>query len=479
MPNIRLRGLAEKSKGSNIPILSEKTGYTFVMDGEDLVIPENDEQLRHGPPAVLKSEAKAISLARENHQVIADLYVEKYLVPKLEQIKQLKEPVPVPGGYGLFTDLQAKSYEFFFASTPAQIKKVLLDKLLPFMHDKMEAKAVFPLTCDATFQQGMISIPKLVAGIEQFGADHIVKRYQEEKTFMALLPTPASVSTYPEALLMFSPFTVTLPHGKVCSHLHFLHTNLWYFPNLASQGVFELLASSHNPVPIRQEKDFLNLDELRSYGVRKYFIECINGINKLMRFFNDPLSYVTADGFLDHIGMLQAQSSVHMLFSDMLAINFSNNYNTKLRNTLAFLDKLANLVVAFQRIDPKLRNKVETDVFEGFFKPQFGKALASIVRYHLKGSYERLAVSLSRAVLSLYEKLETGDKDNENLIRAVRNSQHGPYLGRNQFQTIFFSDYKIPFELFYLPILLTWGLMLDHDRFFNISLPSESQPRRE
>ena len=268
---------------------------------------------------------------------------------------------------------------------------------------------------------------------------------------------------------MFSPFSVTLPHGMVCSHLHFLQTNLWYFPNLATQGIFELMSTTHNPVPVQQVKDFLNLDELHTFGVRKYFIECINGINKLMRVMNNPLRYITDDGVLDHIGMLQAQSSVHMLFSDMLAINFSNNHNTKLRNALSFLDKLANLIVAVKRVEPKLINKAEAEVFEGFFKEQFGNALASIIRYNLKGSYERLATSLSSAVISLYGEMKNGDKDNQNLIRAIRNTQHGPYLQKKQFEAIFFSDYKVPFELFYLPILMTWGLMLDFDRFVDIS----------
>ena len=470
MSYVRLRGLAQKSKGSNIGILSENTGYSFVLDGNDLVIPENDEQLKKGPPLVLKTESKPISLSRENHQQIAEIYIEKYMLSKLEKMEPLKEKIIVPGNFGVFGNIQANSHEFFFSSTPAETRKSLIEKVLPFMYDEMKAKAVFPLTCNVSYQQGMISIYRLVAGIDQFGAEHIASRIEENLNFMALVPTPASIATYPEALLMFSPFAVTFPFGKVASHLHFLHENLWHFPYLGTQGVFELLASSHNPVPVEYIKDFLNLDDLRSYGARKYFTECVNGINNLMRHLNDPSKFVTSNGDLDYLSALKAQSSIHMMFSDMIAINFTNNSNTKLRHAFAFFDKLANLAVAFHHVEKKEISKSEVVAFEGFFRPQFGKSLASMLKHHLKPVYEKLGMHMSKAVFSLYEKLEEGDKTGENLIRAIRNTQHGPYLSGNQFGKIFFSDYKIPYELVYLPILMMWGLMLDFENFLEMSL---------
>jgi len=78
MSYVRLRGLAQKSKGTNIGILSENTGYSFVLDGNDLISPEDDEQLKKGPPPVLKTENKPIFLSRENHKQIAEIYIEKY-----------------------------------------------------------------------------------------------------------------------------------------------------------------------------------------------------------------------------------------------------------------------------------------------------------------------------------------------------------------------------------------------------------------
>ena len=76
---------------------------------------------------------------------------------------------------------------------------------------------------------------------------------------------------------------------------------------------------------------------------------------------------------------------------------------------------------------------------------------------------------MSGAVTALYDLLKFRDPEGQTLIRAIRNTQHGPYLKGDQFESVFFSDFKIPPEVIYLPILLMWGLMLDYELFLDIS----------
>ncbi|TSK09155.1 MAG: hypothetical protein FPO08_07635 [Geobacter sp.] len=289
------------------------------------------------------------------------------------------------------------------------------------------------------------------------------ERLDQRRTLSTLMPSPMNIAAYADVMMVFSPMAVTLPLGKIASSLHFKQNTLWDFDYQASRNIFETFSSPHEPIPVNLHSDFLNLSKLGAHGTKKYFVECVNAINTLMSWLNDPREYAGEDGVVNHIKALQEQSSIYLMFSDMAAINFTNHNYSKVRHVLSFLDKLANLKVARSGLKWK---SAEQDVFQSFFSASFGQGLSRLLNYRLKPSYDKLGRSLANAVISLYEKIEEGGA--ENLVRSVRNCQHGPFLYGQQFEKIYFSEFSIPSELSYLPLLMMWGLAMDRDGFLSI-----------
>ncbi|WP_224962423.1 hypothetical protein [Geomonas subterranea] len=463
MQKIRFAGLAKEAAGKNVGIISEWTGYEVEREGDDIVVPATDKQLLAGPRSVLLTEKRPLSLASEIEKM-ADLYVNKYFKPQFEaKPKTGPFPITVSLPYGLHSRLEEKRLAFFYSRTEDAVRKVLVTDILPFMRDEMDATNVFPLAVDFQYQLAMICLNQVGAGISQFGSSEMGKRLDQRRTLSTLMPSPMNIAAYADVMMVFAPMAVTLPFGKIASSLHFKQHTLWDFDYLASRNIFETFGGPHDPMPVNRHEDFLNLSKLGAHGTKKYFVECVNAINTLMSWLNDPREYADEDGIVNHIKALQEQSSIYLMFSDMSAINFTNHNYSKVRHVLSFLDKLANLKVA--RCGLKGRN-IEQDVFQSFFSPSFGQGLARLLKYRLKQSYDKLGWSLSNAVISLYGQIEEGGA--KSLVRSVRNYQHGPFLYGQQFEKIYFSEFRIPFELSYMPLLMMWGLAIDRDGFLSI-----------
>lgn len=292
----------------------------------------------------------------------------------------------------------------------------------------MSAKYVFPLTVDADYQQGLISLNRLVFSMESFSPEKIANRLNEGKIFDAMLPNPSNILSYPEALLVFSPFSVSLPFNRVGSQLHFFNNNLWMFPYYLTEGIFENFSSALEPIPVSYAEDYLGLFMLGSHGARCYFMATIEAVNSLLKYLNNPLNFLEKDGIINHKRLLQSHSAIHLMFADLMALNFTNSKYSKTRYTLSFLDKMANLRAAFYG---NTGLKEEAAIFNRFLSDDFGGRLSNMLDHHLKRTYDKLGRCISGATSKLYAKISE-HPDSKEFLRTIRNSSHGSFLKKKR-----------------------------------------------
>ena len=84
--------------------------------------------------------------------------------------------------------------------------------------------------------------------------------------------------------------------------------------------------------------------------------------------------------------------------------------------------------------------------------------------------------STINAYSKIHERIKEALFDNGKLegnrlehLRCLRNTAHGPFLRREQFERAFFSSAAtIPPEVIFLPLLLTWGLILETEKFLEL-----------
>ncbi|TSK09153.1 MAG: hypothetical protein FPO08_07625 [Geobacter sp.] len=188
MQKIRFVGLAKEAAGNNVGLISEWTGYEVIREGDDIVVPATDERLQSGPRPVLLTEKKPLSLASEIEE-IADLYVKKYFRPQFEaKPKTGPFPIAVSLPYGLHSRLEEKRLAFFYSRTKDAVRKVLVNEILPFMRDEMDARSVFPMAVDFQYQLAMICLNQVGAGIRQFGMKWLRFLRQGDKQWTDLFP---------------------------------------------------------------------------------------------------------------------------------------------------------------------------------------------------------------------------------------------------------------------------------------------------
>jgi hypothetical protein len=340
----------------------------------------------------------------------------------------------------------------------------------------MGAKYVIPIKVDAKYQQTIISLSRTAISIEKYGSENIKKRIEEKKSFNNLLPSPVNILSYVEAVLTFSPFAVTLPFHRICSQLHFFNKQLWMFSHIGTENIYEMFLSDNEPLPIRSETDFLDLHRLGSFGSKKYFTVIVKGVNKLINFLNNPLTYADSNGVIDHQRLLQFHSAIHLMFSDLAAINFTNSKYGKTRLSFSYLDKLANIKANYLRIEDRHADEL---MFKRVLSLEHGNKLARMLNYHFGNEYDKLGLIMKKATINAYSRvhrsLEATVHDEINneetklqLLRCLRNTAHGSFLNRDQFDKVFYSDMSVPFEIVYFPLLLTLGLILDTKKFLEL-----------
>jgi hypothetical protein len=465
---IRLTGLFDSAAGSNAAVLREHTGFGLVRDGADWVIPEDDPVLLAGPRNILIAPQRPFELKAKDYGEIAQQYSSNYRAVDLEHhLGALPPEIVIPGGYGLSSELEEVRNRFYFSKNE-DIEKALIQHVFPLMRERLGARFVLPVRIDVTYQQALLSLPKITLLLKLFGTDDATKRIFELDALKSILPTPVEIQGYLDAMLFISPFAFALPVSRPGSTLYFLGESAWQFPRIATENLFEQFASDIEPATTPTISGLFSSPGVGEHGIRSMLMCSIDAINGLMRFLNDPRNFLGSNAEFDQQKNIQAQCAVRLMFADLLAMNFSTSFHVRHRLAFLFLDKLANLIALFSASTPN-----EPDLFKTLLSLATGTEVSGVIARGMRKRHARLSEAFRKSVLRTYRTIhghvtlktnDPGIKEADRLahLRTLRNLGHGTNLHAQKFEQTFFGGAPtIPSELTYVPLFMALALGFD------------------
>jgi hypothetical protein len=255
------------------------------------------------------------------------------------------------------------------------------------------------------------------------------------------------------------------------SQLHFFAPDgPWLFPFEATKGILELSRSHSLPMSALSRPPFIKLSEHEN---EQYFLFAVDAANRLMCFLNDPRMFADTVGEFDLNRFLKAQSALHFMFADLLAINHTTSVYLQSRTALSFMDKLSNLKVALSA-----GQQNEDGVFKLLFSAHAGETVAGVISDHSHLKHEELGKSFKTCAETIFAGLHhhlsaalpnNSEQDRLDLIRTFRNTTHGTFLRSQQFEKAFNSSAAtIPPQLVHVPLLYAWALALDPHKILGI-----------
>jgi len=455
----------------NKEIIEKITGYTLYEDNDDYLVYEDDPKYIAGPNDILLTDRKLTRLNSKNRIQIAENYINNYLNNEFE-IKYANkdiESVKVPGDLGILTDIYKIKYEFFLSRLEKdEFKQRLVENILPYMEDELEAKYCCPVKIDPITQQSVYSLNKVMLLADEFDISEAEKLIFDRQSLDSILPTPLNVLSYLEPLLAFNPFAIALPLSRVGSNLYFFRNDIWSFPTALNRGIFDLMFTKIEPITDVEGGDLIGLKDINHFGRKKYFALAVKAINKMMRYFNNPKNFLDENNRYDPKKTLIAHSTLNLLFADLILMNMTNSRYATSRLVFSFLDKAANLMEG-------LGGGSEIDNFRLLCSYEFKEVLKRIIRHFMESEYEKLSrlmlSSIDRAYDEIFEcfrNMFSGANDEElkDYIRTLRNTNHGSFLYRGRFENSFFkaSPY-VPYEFKHIPFFVAWALAANVDEF--------------
>jgi hypothetical protein len=288
------------------------------------------------------------------------------------------------------------------------------------------------------------------------------------------LPSPIDILSYAEALLTFSPFSVTFPFNRIGSQIHFLGEKNWLFHRIATQGIYEMMLSS--PSPLMGDYDFRLIDiaKIGSIAARQYFGIVIHSLNNMLCYFTNPLNHIINNGIINHQRILQTLCSLNFMIADIACMNFMNSPYGKSRFALSYLDKLSNLIASYLGIKPNF----EADLFKYFISSEFCDILIKIYKHHIGNVNDSLGNIFCQSTQNVFDSINKSinemkpDLDEAGIleiIRTMRNTAHGSFLKGDKFEVAFMeTTMNIPGNIICLPLLITLGLALDTKYFIEM-----------
>lgn len=468
MPEIRFPGFGKVGGEAGAQIIRKVTGYNVKLKGDDLVIGEGDPSVtRDQPPIITIGSLRPVS--RENYELIADDYLDS-LAEEFEAHEESKPfKVPIYNRYGLCEQLRAEQVNFFFCERKA-LRQLIVERSLDYMRDQLGMRFEVPLRINANRQQGLISLSKICLLLDHFGPEEARRVNFESEALSGLLPSPAHFLSYVDALLMLAPIAIAIPLTRVGSGIYFFRDAPVEFPRPANAGIFEVISTNSDPLSADTLGVVLGPSIFGSVGQRRFFEVVVKAINGLLNYLNDLSHYQNEDGTVDHQSLIQAHCLVHLVFSELLKMNYTNSQYLKQKISLSILNKLANL-----RKFVGSCSDDETGLVKGMLRSEHGDLIAKTLRYHLRAVDDKLGRRLYQLTHDCYRSIRShltaSTKSADETVHAdyvvtVRNTmEHGVFLKRKQFERVHLtSDGSLPAELTYLPFLFVLALALEPRR---------------
>jgi hypothetical protein len=472
MPDVRFQGMAKFESNINV-FFKDNFGIELVKDGEDWVISGNDPFLLDGSPDVFQMHPAVDFISTDPAITAINL---ASLIPETMEEFQPGEPFDIQllEGMGDLTEIERIS-AFLVGEDKSKVEEIIEKEVLPFMA-KQNMKMVIPITIDSKFQMTWFSVLKIGLLTEKFGFDEARSRVQENRALEGILPSSLDILSYLDALTRLAPIAISFPIRRWDASFHFVGGGFLSFPSVGPiNGYFSEFFSSLAPMdaePVGPHT--LKLKGMNYEGIWKYFKAIVASLNGFLKFLNNPTFFLDDDGkSINLLKQLQIHCGVYLLYSDLLAMNYStNNY---LRNHLCFsiLDRLANMKANFSG-----EMGTDTDNFSRLISAKFGVFLSEIFDREFAPYSGELATAWKDMTTDCYQEFhehlekeigENGSSEENRLerVRAERNLVgHGTFLRRSQFESLFFeSQGMMPPQLPIMAFLLVLGLTLSPKEF--------------
>lgn len=223
--------------------------------------------------------------------------------------------------------------------------------------------------------------------------------------------------------------------------------------------------------PLADDTQFIDMGHLSGMdgdNIFRFLRFVVTGVNRLMRFLNDPRNFLMSDGTVDLLRQLQAYSAVQLIFADINGINFSTMSHNRISYAMSVMDKLANLKVHVGQVtgsEAQLMISLASRSQQSNLKHLIYKSMQEL---GYEALYNSLCSMIDACYASLHQNLEDlapGEKNDRkrlDRIRIQRNMRHGAFLSRNQFEQLFLqSSGMIAPVLGVIPFLLVLGLISD------------------
>jgi len=457
MADIILPGIVSE-KGNINSFLKEWFGITGRYDGSDLIISEKDAAKGFSAKDFIHLHYQ-LPLEDNNLEVARKLY--KQISDEVKNIKpKIDRNFIVQDGYGNLSIKEMLAIKLAVSDDDNAIE-VLEKEVIPFMKDTFGANFVTGVSVDMGSLQSHQSFSKL--GL-------IMGKYGTEKTEELVFKGKAlSILSYFDGLMQISPIAFTLPFHRDNCAWHFQSEGMWLFKHELTNAFSAKFLWPVNPLSDLSEiigLDKLGMDE---NNIWKYMRTICNGINRLISYLIDIRNFVE-DGKVNFLKQVQAHSAIHLLFADIIAINFSSEAHHKISFCFSALDKFANL-----RVQLGNSGGSEPDMFKALCSESQYQQLLGL--YDLEAQtfgYQNLFDNFKNVANDCYLEIKNhfntqgAFNESESLGRlySQRNIRHGAFLRFNQFENLFLeSSGTVPDGISVLPYLLMLGLLINPKKF--------------
>ncbi len=475
---------------SNIPgsadtLLADWFGYKAVPEGDGLVVPDSDRALRAGPADIIEILPR-ISLLETPHSEVARKLAAAVPDDFDEYFKsagsELPEDIKIPGGFGNASELYKVTTEVAI-STKEHLPEVIDKSLIPFLVDKFNVTHVTPIFIKAIQQQQYFSLAKMALLHNRVSPEEAGELVNRDRVLGGIEMSGAlDILNFVDALTRLAPVLFSIPiqrHGCVW---HFTANAGKVLPVIGCRGMFQDFVTMLSPRYTKTNM-FAHMSPLGEDSIWRLIRQTVFGVNRLMKYLNDPRTFVDGEGNVDWLKQIKAFGAIHLMFADLLSMNCSIEPHQKITVGFGFLDKLANMKNAFSAVERK-----EPDLFCELLSLDQGKELNRLYQEHIGNVHPDLASEMidtaDRSYKGFHEHLGDEDCTGRNTeaarlqrIRAFRNLSHGTFLRGDKFDHLFLqSEGTVPEEIAAIPFLLMHGLIASPKAFLEYAPVNGPEP---
>lgn len=469
---IRFRGLA-KQNSDFAAFLRDFTAYKAIKDGGDWLIPSGDSALRRGPPQIVQTQGQ-VALKESEFEFAAKALVSHISEShdKFYRENPIKYKIEMDE-HSIPNELHALLIDLTTAQ-PEEVESIVHSKLLPFMVDKFKSIAVTPVTVDADKFQAFAALPKFAFLMGKYDLETVNELVFSRRALTGILPSAFDVLAYINALTGQVPTALTLPVTRANCAWHFQGEGMWQFSHVQTEGPFQQFRENINPVSVNPSVFGLpGLRNMNEANIWRFLRLVATSIDKLMRFLLDPRNFLDdSSGDVSFERQLQALGVVHLIFADLMAMNYPTNSYHKISYTMSVLDKIANLMNSLGNLGQS-EGKVFQDLVSMAQRERLQKIYSnadSVCGADLcKVLCDVAEVTYASIHQQYREDLGKGDIDETTLafrLRQHRNLRHGTFLGKDQFGELFAEARGyVPENTATLPFLLVLAFAINPGEF--------------